>query len=102
MADGVGRSELISYLDSLLDSPSFNDYGPNGRDVRYLTTVGEEKRSNVHVAQDISCERFVRQRKSRDEALSPPALLVPALTANVQGGMEVAAARCPVSALRGA
>ena len=63
-----------------------HDYGPNGRDIRYLTTVAEEKRANIHVAQGIPRDRFVAQRRSRDESLRPPALLVPAVTANVQGG----------------
>ncbi len=66
-----------------------HDYGPNGRDIRYLTTVAEEKRANIHVAQGIPRERFVAQRRSRDASLSPPALLVPAVTANVQGGIAV-------------
>lgn len=66
-----------------------HDYGPNGRDIRYLTTVAEEKRANVHVAQSIPRERFVQQRLLRDKALSPPTLLVPAVTANVQGGIVV-------------
>ena len=30
---GIERSELVAYLDRLLDSPSFSDYGPNGLQV---------------------------------------------------------------------
>jgi glyoxylase-like metal-dependent hydrolase (beta-lactamase superfamily II) len=80
-----------------------HDYGPNGRDIRYLTSVAEERRANVHVAQDIPRERFVRQRLQKDRTLRPPALFIPAVTANVQGGIEVdQSGRCGVPIARSA
>jgi glyoxylase-like metal-dependent hydrolase (beta-lactamase superfamily II) len=92
--NGCARSlrHSIDKIFSLPDSTKLfmcHDYGPNGRDVRYLTTVAEEKRANVHVAQRIARERFVQQRESRDRTLTPPELLVPAVMANVQGGIVV-------------
>ena len=65
-----------------------HEYGSNGRDIRYLTTVEEERATNVHFAQSSPVERFVRTWPSPEDALSAPALVVPAVTANVQGGMD--------------
>jgi len=65
-----------------------HDYAPNGRGYRFLTTVAEQQRLNVHLQASDSEESFVRLRRERDAALSPPRLMVPALKANVRGGIR--------------
>ncbi|WP_126978133.1 MBL fold metallo-hydrolase [Frigidibacter oleivorans] len=63
-----------------------HDYGPNGRDIRWETTVGEEKAHNIHVGGGRSREEFVRFRTERDATLSMPKLIIPSLQVNMRGG----------------
>lgn len=63
-----------------------HDYGPGGRDLRHATTLGEEKRSNIHLHSGIGEAEFVATRTSRDATLPVPALLLPALQVNLRGG----------------
>jgi glyoxylase-like metal-dependent hydrolase (beta-lactamase superfamily II) len=62
-----------------------HDYGPNGRDIRWETTVGEEKAHNIHVAGK-SREEFVALRTARDATLAMPKLIIPSLQVNMRGG----------------
>lgn len=62
-----------------------HDYGPNGRDIRWETTVGEEKTHNVHVAGKTRDE-FIALRTARDATLAMPKLIIPALQVNMRGG----------------
>jgi glyoxylase-like metal-dependent hydrolase (beta-lactamase superfamily II) len=43
-----------------------HDYGPNGRDIQWETTVGEEKAHNIHVGGGKTKEEFVKFRTERD------------------------------------
>ena len=63
-----------------------HDYGPNGRACSYLTTVGDERRSNIHVKCGTSEAEFVRFRTERDQQLDEPALMNPAVRFNLSGG----------------
>jgi glyoxylase-like metal-dependent hydrolase (beta-lactamase superfamily II) len=63
-----------------------HDYGPNGREVRWETTVAEEKAQNIHVGQGKSREEFVAMRTARDRTLDMPKLIIPALQVNMRGG----------------
>lgn len=63
-----------------------HDYGPGGREVACQTSIGEQKRGNIHVRADTSEQDFVRQRSARDATLAPPRLMQPAVRANIQGG----------------
>ncbi|MCC4634373.1 MULTISPECIES: MBL fold metallo-hydrolase [Xanthomonas] len=63
-----------------------HDYGPGGRAVAHQTTIGEQRRSNVHVRDGVDVEAFVAQRQARDATLSEPKLIRPALQANLQAG----------------
>jgi glyoxylase-like metal-dependent hydrolase (beta-lactamase superfamily II) len=67
-----------------------HDYAPNGRPYRYMTTVGEEKRSNVHVGCEMSERDFVTLREARDRTLSAPRLLHPAVEFNACAGRNTA------------
>ena len=60
-----------------------HDYQPGGRPLRYLTTVGEQRRSNIHLNGRTSRADFVAFRESRDRSLSAPRLLNPALDWNL-------------------
>lgn len=63
-----------------------HDYGPGGRAVACETSIGEQKRSNLHVRDGISENEFVTLRTARDATLSLPALILPALQVNLRGG----------------
>ena len=62
-----------------------HDYGPGGRDVACETTIAAQKAGNIHVRDGIDEAAFVRLRSERDAALAPPALIGPAIEANIQG-----------------
>jgi len=63
-----------------------HDYGPNGRDIQWETTVGEEKAHNIHVGSGKTKEEFVRMRTERDATLAMPRLIIPSLQVNMRGG----------------
>jgi len=64
-----------------------HDYKAPGRE-RYAweTTVGEEKRRNVHVHEGISEADFVRMRAERDATLGMPRLILPSVQVNIRAG----------------
>jgi len=63
-----------------------HDYGPNGRDIQWETTVGEEKAHNIHVGGGKTKEEFVKFRTERDATLSMPRLIIPSLQVNMRAG----------------
>jgi glyoxylase-like metal-dependent hydrolase (beta-lactamase superfamily II) len=63
-----------------------HDYGPNGRDIRWETTVGDEKAQNIHVGKGTTREAFVAMRTARDKTLAMPKLIIPSLQVNMRGG----------------
>ena len=63
-----------------------HDYPPADRPVAYCTTVGEEKRSNIHVHKGIGESEFVQMRNKRDATLDMPNLILPSIQVNIQAG----------------
>jgi glyoxylase-like metal-dependent hydrolase (beta-lactamase superfamily II) len=63
-----------------------HDYGPNGRDIRWETTVGDERQHNIHVRDGIGEAEFVKMRRERDAMLPMPKLIIPSLQVNIRGG----------------
>jgi glyoxylase-like metal-dependent hydrolase (beta-lactamase superfamily II) len=63
-----------------------HDYAPNGRDIRWETTVGEEKAHNIHIGGGITRAEFVKMREERDATLGMPKLIIPSLQINMRGG----------------
>lgn len=64
-----------------------HDYKAPGReDYRWETTVGEQRRSNVHVHDGVSEDDFVAMREQRDAGLSVPKLLLPSIQVNIRAG----------------
>ena len=64
-----------------------HDYGPNGRDIQWETTVAEEKAHNIHVGAGKTREAFVKFRTERDATLNMPTLILPSLQVNMRGGV---------------
>ena len=63
-----------------------HDYGPNGRDIQWETTVGAEKAHNIHVGGGATKEQFVKFRTERDATLAMPKLIIPSLQINMRAG----------------
>lgn len=63
-----------------------HDYGPNGRDIQWETTVAAEKAGNIHVGGGKSREEFVKFRTERDAQLDMPRLIIPSLQVNMRAG----------------
>lgn len=63
-----------------------HDYGPGGREVACETSIGAQKRDNVHVREGTGEDEFVAMREARDATLAMPALILPAVQTNIRGG----------------
>ena len=63
-----------------------HDYPPSSREVKWLTTVGEQKENNVHVKTSILEDEFVKIREARDKTLNMPNLIIPSIQVNMRAG----------------
>ncbi|WP_374079034.1 MBL fold metallo-hydrolase [Bdellovibrio bacteriovorus] len=63
-----------------------HDYQPDGRELRFQTSVKEQKEKNIQLSSRVSKEEFIRFRKDRDATLSAPKLLYPSLQVNIRAG----------------
>ena len=77
--------KILSYPD---DTRLFmcHDYPPTDRPIAYETTVGEEKRKNIHVHQGVTEAQFVEMRNQRDQTLEMPVLILPSIQVNIRAG----------------
>ncbi|MBU1357702.1 MAG: MBL fold metallo-hydrolase [Gammaproteobacteria bacterium] len=63
-----------------------HDYQPGGREVRFVSTVAEQREANVHVRNGISEDEFVAMRTARDATLDMPVLILPSVQVNMRAG----------------
>ncbi len=63
-----------------------HDYGPGGREKACETSIGEQKRANIHVRDGVSEQDFVQMRETRDATLAMPTLILPSVQVNIRGG----------------
>ncbi len=89
---GGDAGELYDSIQKVLTLPGemrlfmCHDYGPNGRDIQWETTVADEKAHNIHVGGGTTREAFVKMREERDATLAVPKLILPSLQVNMRGG----------------
>ncbi len=89
---GGDAGELYDSIQKVLALPDdtrlfmCHDYGPNGRDIEYLTSVRDEKENNIHVGGNKTKEDFVKFRTERDAQLNMPKLIIPSLQVNMRAG----------------
>ncbi len=89
---GGDAGELYDSIQKVLALPDemrlfmCHDYGPNGREIRWETTVTEQKANNIHVGGGKTREAFIRMRTERDATLSVPRLILPSLQVNMRAG----------------
>lgn len=89
---GGNASQLFASIQKLLAFPASvrlyvcHDYPPETREPQCQTTVGEQRKSNIHVHDGIDEAAFVAMRTQRDAGLGMPTLLLPAIQVNVRAG----------------
>lgn len=89
---GGDAGELYDSIQKVLSLPDetrlfmCHDYGPNGRDIEFLTTVIAEKEHNIHVGGSKTREDFIKFRTERDAQLDMPRLIIPSLQVNMRAG----------------
>ncbi len=89
---GGDAGELYDSIHKVLALPNktrlfmCHDYGPNGRDIRWETTVGDEKAHNIHVGGGKTKDEFIKFRTERDAQLAMPKLIIPSLQVNMRAG----------------
>ncbi|MBY6013299.1 MBL fold metallo-hydrolase [Qipengyuania gaetbuli] len=90
---GGDARQLYQSIKRLLSLPEdtrlflCHDYKAPGRDeYAWETTVGQQKRENVHVKEGTSEDDFVEMRTARDKTLAMPKLIMPSVQVNIRGG----------------
>ncbi|MEY2994849.1 MAG: hypothetical protein RL357_1784 [Pseudomonadota bacterium] len=89
---GGSASTLYRSIQKVLSLPDetllylCHDYPPQGRKPKCMTTVGEQKKANVHVHQGVSEAEFVAMREMRDATLAMPVLILPSVQVNMRAG----------------
>jgi glyoxylase-like metal-dependent hydrolase (beta-lactamase superfamily II) len=89
---GGSAAELYSSIQAILALPdetrlfTGHDYMPAGRPARWESTVGEQKRDNIHLKDCPSEAAFVAMRQARDATLTMPRQILHALQVNMNGG----------------
>ena len=64
-----------------------HDYKAPGREeYAWETTVGQQRRENVHVKDGITEDEFAEMRTARDSKLAMPKLIMPSVQVNIRGG----------------
>lgn len=63
-----------------------HDYRPAGRAPAWESTVGQQKRENIHLTKASTDAEFVALREARDRQLPMPKLILHALQVNIRGG----------------
>ena len=89
---GGDAGQLFDSIQKVLTLPDdmrlfmCHDYGPNGRAIKWETTVAEEKKDNIHVGGGKTREDFIKFRTERDAQLGMPRLIIPSLQVNMRAG----------------
>ena len=89
---GGNANQMFASIRKLLAFPASvrlyvcHDYPPEGRAPECMTTVGEQRKNNIHVRDGIDENAFVEMRTRRDSGLGMPTLLLPAIQVNVRAG----------------
>ncbi len=81
--------ESIQELLSLPDETRLfmcHDYPPENRALRWVCTVAEQKKQNIHVRDGVSKSDFVNMREKRDATLQLPNLILPSVQVNIRAG----------------
>ena len=103
---GGSANDLYASAQRLLGLPDStkvfvgHDYGPGGRSIAWETTIGEQRKKNIHINSDIQLEEFVSVREARDRVLSLPQMIIPSIQINMRAGMLPQVERNGISYLK--
>jgi glyoxylase-like metal-dependent hydrolase (beta-lactamase superfamily II) len=64
-----------------------HDYQPNGRELKYESTIGEQKKNNIQLSQKVTKQEFIKFRDKKDSDLKAPRLLLPSIQVNIKAGL---------------
>lgn len=81
--------QSIHKLFSLKDTTRIftcHDYPPQGQDVKFMSTVAEQKLNNVMINENVSEEEYIIARNKKDEGKAVPRLLLPSIQVNIRAG----------------
>ena len=90
---GGSANDLYASAQRLLGLPDStkvfvgHDYGAGGRSIAWETTIGEQRKKNIHINSEIQLEEFVSVREARDRVLSLPKMIIPSIQINMRAGM---------------
>lgn len=88
---GGDAAQLYDSIQNILSMPDdtvlymCHDYAPGGREYQWVTSVGQQKENNIHIAGK-SREEYIIARTTRDAELSMPKLILPAVQVNMRAG----------------
>jgi glyoxylase-like metal-dependent hydrolase (beta-lactamase superfamily II) len=63
-----------------------HDYPPPTRSAQFLTSVKDQRTSNIHVNDSVGLNDFISMRTKRDKELEMPVLILPAIQINIRAG----------------
>ncbi len=63
-----------------------HDYPPPSRSAQFLTSVKNQRTSNIHVNDSVGLNDFISMRAKRDKELEMPVLILPAIQINIRAG----------------
>mgnify|MGYP000930167136 FL=1 len=64
-----------------------HDYAPNGREMKFTTTIGESKQYNIQLKKETTQNDYIIFREKRDQTLKAPRLLLPSIQVNINAGI---------------
>jgi glyoxylase-like metal-dependent hydrolase (beta-lactamase superfamily II) len=88
---GGNAQQLYNSIQRILSLPDdtvlymCHDYAPGGREYKWISSVKEEKETNIHLAGKNEKE-FIKTRKARDAQLAMPKLIIPSVQVNMRAG----------------
>ncbi|MCA9515425.1 MAG: MBL fold metallo-hydrolase [Myxococcales bacterium] len=103
---GDAKALYHSIMDRLYKLPDAtrvfvgHDYQPNGRELRWETTIGASKAKNIQLRAETPEAEYVAFRQGRDKTLAAPRLLFPSIQVNIDAGRLPAAAANGIRYLR--
>jgi glyoxylase-like metal-dependent hydrolase (beta-lactamase superfamily II) len=79
-------TQKLYTLDDSVELYTGHDYQPGGRELKYKSTIGEQKKENIQLKAHTTKEEFVKFRTERDAKLNAPKLLLPSIQVNILAG----------------
>jgi glyoxylase-like metal-dependent hydrolase (beta-lactamase superfamily II) len=89
---GSARDLYLSITKNLYTLPDStqiyvgHDYSPNGREMKFQSTIGESKKHNIQLKTGTTEVEYVAFRETRDKTLKAPRLLLPSIQVNIDAG----------------